>query len=176
MKLRILFFALILVAFSSVAVLAQSAQQGGSTTTSSGQQGSESQRCSDVTKKVGLVVDRYNKNQEKYMTTAQNVFKNIEALALKFKADGYDTAELEKHMNEFNNMIQNASRYYNEFSNGLDNSKKSVCGNSEAQATQEFTRAREQLSLCKTGMLELRTFAEETLKQDLLDLKDQVTE
>lgn len=178
MKKSILLVTLIFLAVSSLTVLAQTgAQQSGSSDTVTGsQQGENSQKCTDVTRKVDLVTERYDKNQEKYMTAFQNVFKNMEALALKFKADGYDTAQLEEHLEEYNNMVQNASRYYNEFKTGMDNSKKGVCGNSDADAGQEFNTARNQLMECKNEMLGLRTFAQETLKQDLLDLKNQVVE
>ena len=110
------------------------------------------------------------------MTAFENVFKNMEELALKFKADGYDTSDLEKHLAEYNNMVQNASRYYNEFKTGMDNSKKGICGNSDSEAGQAFNSARTQLMECKNEMLKLRTYAQETLKQDLLDLKNQVVE
>ncbi|HBB64362.1 MAG: hypothetical protein UR34_C0011G0029 [candidate division WS6 bacterium GW2011_GWC1_33_20] len=178
MKKSILLFTFIFLTVSSLAVFAQSgAQQGGSPdTVISTQQGANSQKCIDVTRKVDLVTERYNENQEKYMNAFENVFKNVEALALKFKADGYDTAQLEQHLEEYNNMVQNASRYYNEFKVGMDNSKKGVCGNSDADAGQEFNTARTQLMECKNEMLQLRTFAQETLKQDLLDLKSQVVE
>ncbi len=76
-----------------------------------------------VTRKVGSVTERYNRElKRKYMNAYQNIFKfNVEKLALKFKADGYDTTELEQHMAQHNNMIQNANRYYNEFKTGMDN-------------------------------------------------------
>jgi len=179
MKKRILLLGLAFLLVSSLTVFAQTAnQQSGSsdTTTSSGQQGSNSQKCTDVTRKVGLVTDRYNQSQDKYMNAFQNIFKNIEQVALKFKADGYDTTELEKHMAEYNNMIQNANRYYNEFKVGIDNSKKGVCGNSDFDSGQQFDSARTQLMNCKNEMLQLRTYALEILKQDLLDLKAQVVE
>lgn len=178
MKKSILLVAVIFLAVSSLTVFAQTgAQQGGPTDTVTGsQQGENSQKCTDVTTKVGLVTDRYDKNKEKYMNAFENVYKNMEALALKFKAEGYDTAQLEEHLEEYNNKVQNASRYYNEFKTGIDNSKKGVCGNSDADAGQEFNTARTQLMECKNEMLQLRTFAQETLKQDLLDLKSQIIE
>jgi len=177
MKKSILLVTFIFLAVSSLTVLAQTGtQQGGSSDTVTGQQGADSQKCVDVTRKVDLVTERYNKSQEKYMTAFENVFKNMEALALKFKADGYDTAQLEEHLAEYNNMVQNASRYYNEFKTGMDNSKKGICGNSDAEAGQAFNSARTQLMACKNEMLQLRTYAEQTLKQDLLDLKNQVVE
>ncbi len=181
MKKRILLLSLMFLLVSSFTVFAQSEnQQGGSSgsnsTTTSGQQGSDSQKCADVTRKVGTVTDRYNQSQDKYMNAFQNIYQNIEKIALKFKADGYDTTEIEKHMAEYNIMIQNANRYYNEFRVGLDNSKKGVCGNSDADAGQQFNSARTQLMNCKNEMLKLRTYAQETLRQDLVDLKNQVTE
>ena len=177
MKKSILLITLIFLAVSSLTVFAQTGTaRSGTYESVTRQQGSDSQKCVDVTRKVDLVTERYNKSQEKYMTAFENVLKNMEALALKFKADGYDTAQLEEHLAEYNNMVQNASRYYNEFKTGMDNSKKGVCGNSEADAGQAFNSARAQLMACKNEMLQLRTFAQETLKQDLLDLKNQVVE
>lgn len=175
MRIRTLFLSIMLLAFCSIAVFAQSSEQNDPTTTS-GQQGSDSQKCIDVTKKVGLVTDRYDQNKEKYMNAFENAYQNMNTLMLKFKAEGYDTAQLEDHLEQYNNMIQNISRYYNEFRTGIDNSKKGVCGNSDADAGQEFNNAREQLMNCKNEMLQLRTFALETLKQDLLELKTQVSE
>lgn len=179
MNKRILLIALSFLLISSFAVFAQS-ENGQSGTSNSptvtGQQGSNSQRCSDVTRKIGSVTERYNQSQEKYMNAYQNIFQNVEKLALKFKADGYDTTELEKHMAQFNSMIQNANRYYNEFRTGMDNSKQGVCGNSEAEATRQFSSARTQLMNCKNEMLQLRTFAQETLRQDILDIRAQITE
>ncbi len=177
MKKSILLITLIFLAVSSLTVFAQTeTAQSGSSETVTGQQGTDSQRCVDVTRKVDLVTERYDKSQEKYMTAFENVFENMEALALKFKADGYDTAQLEEHLAEYSNMVQNSSRYYNEFKTGMENSKKGVCGNNEADASQAFNSARTQLMACKNEMLQLRTFAQETLKQDLLDLKNQVVE
>lgn len=177
MKKLVILLAFVILGLSSFTVFAQSAnQQGGSSVTTSGQQESDSQKCTDVTKKIDLVVTRYNQNQEKYTNAFKNMSQNMEQLALKLKIDGYDTTKLEADLKEFNNMIQNASRYYNEFANGLDNSKKGVCGNSRVDSGKEFTRARAQLSLCKTEMLGLRTFAEEVLRQDLLELKSEIEE
>jgi len=166
MRRRILLVSLAFLLVSSLTVFAQSANQQAGTSnseTTSGQQGSDSQKCSDVTK-------------DKYMNAFQNIYENIEKLALKFKANGYDTTELEKHMAEYNNMIQNTNRYYNEFRTGLDNSKQGVCGNSEADAVQQFNSARTQLMNCKNEMLKLRTYAQDTLRQDLLNLREQIAE
>ena len=174
MRIRTLLLSVMFLTVCSLAVFAQSAQQKGPTTSS--QQGSESQKCLDVTKKVGLITDRYDQRKEKYMNAFQNSYQNINTLMLKFKAEGYDTAQLEEHLEEYNNMIQNTSRYYNEFRTGIDNSKKGVCGNSDVDSGKEFNTAREQLMKFKNEMLQLRTFALETLKQDLLDLKTQVSE
>lgn len=179
MNKRILLIAFTFLLVSSFAVFAQS-DNGQSETSNSptvtGQQGSNSQRCTDVTKKVGLVTDRYNQSQEKYMNAYQNIYQNIEKTALKLKADGYDTTELEKHLAEYNLMIQNANRYYNEFKTGMDNSKQGVCGNSETEATRQFTTARTQLMNCKNEMLQLRTFAQETLRNDILDIRAEIAE
>lgn len=180
MKKRILLLSLCFLLFSAIVVFAQSEgqQQSGSTNspTVNGQQGSDSQKCADVTKKVDLVTNRYDQSQDKYMNAFQNIYQNVEKSVLKFKEAGYDTAELEKHMAEFNRMIQNANRYYNEFRTGMENSKKGVCGNSDVDSGQQFNSARTQLMNSKNEMLGLRTYALETLKQDLLDLKSQVTE
>ena len=177
MRKGILSLTLAILAVSSLAVFAQTGtSQGSPSDSATGQQGTSSQKCVDVTRKVDSVTERYNKSQEKYMTAFENVFKNMEELALKFKADGYDTSDLEKHLAEYNNMVQNASRYYNEFKTGMDNSKKGICGNSDSEAGQAFNSARTQLMECKNEMLKLRTYAQETLKQDLLDLKNQVVE
>ena len=177
MRKGILSLTLAILAVSSLAVFAQTGTpQGSSSDSATGQQGTSSQKCVDVTRKVDSVTERYNKSQEKYMTAFENVFKNMEELALKFKADGYDASDLEKHLAEYNNMVQNASRYYNEFKTGMDNSKKGICGNSDSEAGQAFNSARTQLMECKNEMLKLRTYAQETLKQDLLDLKNQVVE
>ena len=177
MRKGILSLTLAILAVSSLAVFAQTGtSQGSPSDSATGQQGTSSQKCVDVTRKVDSVTERYNKSQEKYMTASENVFKNMEELALKFKADGYDTSDLEKHLAEYNNMVQNASRYYNEFKTGMDNSKKGICGNSDSEAGQAFNSARTQLMECKNEMLKLRTYAQETLKQDLLDLKNQVVE
>ena len=179
MRRRILLVSLAFLLVSSLTVFAQSANQQAGTSnseTTSGQQGSDSQKCSDVTRKVGLVTERYNQSQDKYMNAFQNIYENIEKLVLKFKANGYDTTELEKHMAEYNNMIQNTNRYYNEFRTGLDNSKQGVCGNSEADAVQQFNSARTQLMNCKNEMLKLRTYAQDTLRQDLLNLREQIAE
>ncbi len=179
MRRRILLVSLAFLLVSSLTVFAQSANQQAGTSnseTTSGQQGSDSQKCSDVTRKVSLVTERYNQSQDKYMNAFQNIYENIEKLALKFKANGYDTTELEKHMAEYNNMIQNTNRYYNEFRTGLDNSKQGVCGNSEADAVQQFNSARTQLMNCKNEMLKLRTYAQDTLRQDLLNLREQIAE
>ena len=176
MKKSILLVTFIFLAVSSLTAFAQTGTSQGGSDTVTAQQGSSSQKCVDVTRKVDLVTERYTKSQEKYMTAFENVFKNMEALALKFKADGYDTSDLEEHLAEYNNMVQNASRYYNEFKTGMDNSKKGICGNSDAEAGQAFNSARTQLMSCKNEMLQLRTYAQQTLKQDLLDLKSQVVE
>ena len=179
MKKRILLLSLVFLLVSSLTVFAQTAnQQAGSSNseTTSGQQGSDSQRCSDVTRKVGQVTDRYDQSKEKYMNAYQNIYKNIEQVASKFKADGYDTTQLEQHLAEYNSMIQNANRYYNEFRTGMDNSKQGVCGNSESEAQRQFTSARTQLMNCKNEMVKLRTFAQETLRQDIMDLRAQVAE
>ena len=168
MKKSILLVTFIFLAVSSLTAFAQTGTPQGGSDTVIAPQGSSSQKCVDVT--------RYTKSQEKYMTAFENVFKNMEALALKFKADGYDTSDLEEHLAEYNNMVQNASRYYNEFKTGMDNSKKGICGNSDAEAGQAFNSARTQLMSCKNEMLQLRTYAQQTLKQDLLDLKSQVVE
>lgn len=178
-KKRILVFTLFFLLFSTVTVFAQSAGQQQGTANApfvNGQQGSDSQRCADVTKKVDLVTSRYNQSQDKYMNAFQNIYQNVEKFALRFKEAGYDTTELEKHMAEYNSMIQNANRYYNEFRTGMENSKKGVCGNSDVDSGQQFNSARTQLMNSKNEMLRLRTYALETLKQDLLDLKSQVTE
>jgi len=174
MKIRTLFLSIMCLAVCSVVVFAQSAGQNGPAT--SGQQGSESQKCIDVTKKVGLVTDRYDKSKERYMNAFENAYQNINTLMLKFKAEGYDVSELEEHLKQYNSMMQNTSRYYNGFKTGIDNSKKGVCGNSDADSGQEFNTAREQLMNCKNEMLQLRTFVLEVLKQDLLDLRTQVSE
>lgn len=179
MKKRILLLSLVFLLVSSLTVLAQTAnQQSGSSNseTTSGQQGSESQRCSDVTRKVGQVTDRYDQSKDKYMNAYENIAKNIEQVSLKFKADGYDTTQLEQHLAQYNNMIQNANRYYNEFKTGMDNSKKGVCGNSESEAQRQFTSARTQLMNCKNEMTDLRSYAQETLRQDILDLRAQIAE
>lgn len=142
----------------------------------SGNSGENAQKCSEVTSKANQVTEKYNQSQEKYMNAFQNIQENMNSIMLKFKADGYNTGEMETHLNQFSNMIQNASRYYNEFQKGIDNSKNSICGNGTTNAAQEFTRAREQLSACKQEMINLREFVQETLKQDLEDLKAQITQ
>lgn len=175
MKARILLLSIVILAMSSFAVFAQ--QNG--TTTSNGngsQSAAESQKCVDVTKKVDLVIARYNQNQEKYMNAFQNMYENMEQLATNLKANGYDTAKLEEDLNTYNKMMQNTSRYYNEFKTGIDNSKKGVCGNSDVDSGQEFNTARTQLMNAKDEMLQLRTFAQDTLRQDLLNLKTQISE
>lgn len=176
MKKSILLVTVAFLAISSLTVFAQSGSQNGSDTDTSGQGGTNSQKCEDVTRKVGTVVERYNQSQEKYMNTFQNVFENVEQIALKFKADGYDTTQLESNLAQYSNMIQNANRHCNSFQVGMDNAKKGICGNSESEALQEFNSARDSLQYCKDEMLDMRDFAQGTLKQDLLNLKDQVTE
>jgi len=100
----------------------------------------------------------------------------MDELALKLKNSGYDTTELEQHLAQYNVMIQNANRYYNEFRTGLDNSRQGVCGNSDAEARQQFNSARTQLMSCKNEMLALRTYAQETLREDLLNLREDIAE
>jgi len=178
MKKHIILLIFLTLFIISVNVLAQGSTtnpgQGAPTVIS--QQGSQSQKCTDVTQRVGLITDRYNQNKEKYMNAFQYIYQEVNTLALQFKANGYDTDNIEADLMQFNNMIQNTTRYYNEFMNGLENSRSGVCGNSTNDPVQQFTRAREQLMLCKNEMLQLRTFAQETLRQDLLDLKDQITQ
>jgi Skp family chaperone for outer membrane proteins len=139
-------------------------------------QGSSSQKCTDVSQRVGQISDRYDQNKEKYMNAYQNIFQNMESLMLKLKANGLDTSKMEADLNQFNNMIQNANRYYNSFQSGMENSKNSVCGNGNSDPVQEMNQAREQLALARNEMLQLRTFAQETLKQDLLQLREQITQ
>lgn len=138
--------------------------------------GGESQKCTDVTRKVSSVTSQYDANKERYMNAFQNIYQNMEELALKLKNDGYDTTELEEHLAQYNMMIQNANRYYNEFRTGLDNSKQGVCGNRDVDATRQFNSARTQLMSCKNEMLALRTYAQETLREDILNLKEEITE
>lgn len=179
MKKTTLLVAIALLVISSGVVFAENSNQQSSSTnsvTTSNGQGNSSQKCTDVTAKVGLVTAQYNQNKEKYMNAFQNMYEHMNSLMLQLKANGYDTTQLEADLTEYSNMIQNADRYYNAFANGIENSKQGICGNSDADSGQEFTRAREQLVLCKNEMLQLRTFAQETLKQDLLDLQAQISE
>ncbi len=149
--------------------------QPGSDSTDQGNAG-ESQKCIDVTKKVSSVTSRYDASKERYMNAFENIYQNIDELALKLKNSGYDTTELEQHLAQYNVMIQNANRYYNEFRTGLENSKQGVCGNSDVDATQQFNSARAQLMSCKNEMLALRTYAQETLREDILNLREEIAE
>jgi hypothetical protein len=187
MKKRVLLLIGIFFFISPFLVLAQSGNDDAGTANpeATAQQGSdneeqgnagESQKCIDVTRKVSSVTSQYDAKQEQYMNAFQNIYQNMEELALKLKNDGYDTTELEQHLAQYNTMIQNANRYYNEFRTGLDNSKQGVCGNSDVDATQQFNSARTQLMSCKNEMLELRTYAQETLRQDILNLKEEIAE
>lgn len=158
--------------FAGVYAQSENAQLNASENAGSG----SSQKCQDVTKKVDSVTAAYNQSQEKYMNTFEYVYQNIEQIALKFKTEGYDTTDLEAHLAQYNTMIQSANRHYNEFKTGMENSKQGVCGNSDVDAGQQFTTARTQLMECKNEMLQLRTYAVDTLKQDLLDLKAEITD
>jgi uncharacterized phage infection (PIP) family protein YhgE len=136
----------------------------------------ESQKCENVTRRMSSVTSRYDANKERYMNAFQNIYQNIDELVLRLKNDGYDTTELEEHLAQYNEMIQNSNRYYNEFRTGLDNSKQGVCGNRDAEAKQQFNSARTQLMSCKNEMLELRTYAQETLREDILNLREEIAE
>lgn len=133
-------------------------------------------KCNNVTKKVEMITERYDQNKKRYINAFQNIHRSMEKFALKFKADGYDTVQLEAHITEFNNMIQNAIRSYNEFRVGLENAKGEACGGDDKEAQQEFTQARKELKDFKDTMLDLRTYVKETLRQDIMDLRGQITD
>lgn len=80
-------------------------------TQNEGQQGQGTQRCTDVTRRVGTITEKYDQNQDTYMNSFQNIHTNVERIALKFKEDGYDTTRLETDLAEYKNMLQNAQRY-----------------------------------------------------------------
>jgi len=133
-------------------------------------------KCNNVTRKVETITERYDQNKNRYINAFQNIHKSMEKFALKFKADGYDTVQLEEHIAEFNNMIQNAIRSYNEFRVGLENAKGEACGGDDKEAQQEFTQARKELKDFKDTMIDLRTYVKETLREDIMDLREQVAD
>lgn len=133
-------------------------------------------KCDAVSKKVNLVTSRYDANKLKYMNAFENIARNMENVINRLQENGYDTAELERNMEQVRKMIQNTNQYYANFQKGLDNSKQFVCGNGSGDYAREMTQAREQLRLTRQEMLQLRQFIQETVVENINEIRDQIAQ
>ena len=98
----------------------------------------------------------------------------IDNIIIVAKEKDYDTAKLETDLATFESMLNEFKIEMNESYAQLETTQQYSCGESEGQFMSALNQSRSQLQNAHQKAVELRAFYKETLRADLITLKNEI--
>lgn len=159
-----------------------STQSGTASQTTTGNQNSTSNKgvanaiknCEKIEARIQTKMQNYATSKKKFITAYDNIVSRIDKIIIVAKENNYDTTKLEADLATFESMLDEFKAGMDESYAQLERTQQYTCGESEGQFMGALTQSRNQLQNAHQKAVELRTFYKETLKIDLLALKDEI--
>ncbi len=102
------------------------------------------------------------------------ILTKIDKIIVVAQEDSYDTAKLETDLATFETMLSEFKTSMDESYAQLERTQQYTCGQSEGQFMSALTQSRKQMQNAHQTAVKLRAFYKDTLKIDLLALKDEI--
>lgn len=130
-------------------------------------------RCEEIQHRVANRVNTFEQNREQHMTKYQNFQDRFTTTLVTLKEKGYDTSKLETDFETLKGLIQTFTQDYQSFIGDLQATQEVTCGNSEGAYTKSLENARGALQKVREDVSAIRNFHRNTIKADILELKEQ---
>jgi DNA repair exonuclease SbcCD ATPase subunit len=130
-------------------------------------------RCSNVEKLVDKKLDNFDnkktKHYEKYIQLKERLTEKVNA----WEDRGYDVDKLKEDLTTLENKIKEFTSDYNTYIDKLKATKNFTCGKSEGDFANALKEAKTALKEVRKDVVDIKTFYWTTVRQDILDLKEQ---
>lgn len=130
-------------------------------------------RCDKITKAIENRVDTFEKRKNFNVPAFENAEKRLDDLIVKAEALSYDVANIKADVSILDNKISKLKNDYATFLSKLNDTKDYACDHTDAEVKTELSEARTLLKNIRTDNDDIRNYIKNTIKQDILELKNQ---
>ncbi|WKZ31066.1 MAG: hypothetical protein QY318_04485 [Candidatus Dojkabacteria bacterium] len=132
------------------------------------------EKCAAVQEKVQSKLNGYSKTEGKYTDRYSNIVSKLEEVNTSLKESGYDTSELEANIETLKGLVTVFQEDYEDFKTELQSVDEAACEQGEAAFLEKMEEVRAKMKKVRDDASEIRVFIKGTLRQSLMDLKEQV--
>lgn len=130
-------------------------------------------RCELVEKKLSTRINNFEVRKDDHIKRYENVIDRLTKLSAKLKENGYDTTDLDQHLEEFAVKIKTYQTDKLAFINKLKEAQQYVCGDSDGKYKQLLEEAKVLQETVMKDMREIKDYFENVIKEDIRKIKAQ---
>jgi hypothetical protein len=133
-------------------------------------------RCEIITKRIDDKLNNFNENHFKHKNLHNNIREKLNRIITLAKEKNLDVSKLEEDLQTLDAKIKVFNDAYLTYIDKLKTTKDYVCGNSEGEFIKKVVDASQELKTIRIASQDIKDFFQNTLKQDIKDLRNQISE
>lgn len=133
-------------------------------------------RCEKINSNVEKIISNYDEKVAKHIEKYQNIVIKVETAVNRIEEKGIDVTMIRSQLETLNQMILNMHQNREQYINTLRDSQNYICGESEGEFKNRIQTARTELNLVKNNAEEIKNYMENTIRPELLRLREQLSE
>jgi hypothetical protein len=137
-------------------------------------EGKKQERCKNTEERITTRINRFEEGHSMFQTVFGKMKARLERLVTRLDAAEADTTKLKTDLQTLYGKIDKLTSDYNAFIAGLKETQPLTCGQSEGEFKGKLGEARKQLPQIIQERKEIRTFFQETIKADLMEIRKQL--
>ncbi|MFA5076026.1 MAG: hypothetical protein WC480_01265 [Patescibacteria group bacterium] len=130
--------------------------------------------CKNTESRIAIRATRYKNNKERHAAVHNQIREKIQKLISRLQAKGYDVAKLNEDLATLDSKISKFGTDYEIYINQLTATQGYICGQSEGKFIAALKEANTYLKLVHQDSLDIRLFYQQTIRPDILALKEQI--
>ena len=134
------------------------------------------ERCNLTEEKVDEKIEQFRESQAKHLERYEALKEKLANLIARLEENGYDVTELQNDLIVLEEKIAVLSEKFEAFVVQLEETADYECGNSDGNFVAAMKEAKDALAEVRTATLDVKTYYVETVKPDIVALRDQIRE
>ncbi|RJR27021.1 hypothetical protein C4561_04570 [candidate division WWE3 bacterium] len=139
-------------------------------------QETRAERCDIVEGQMDARIDQYRAAQENHLARYTALKEKLANLITRLEEQGYDVTKLQEDLLVLEDKIAVLTQRFEEFVVQLEETTNFECGDSNGDFLTAMQESRNALSLVRQSALDVKNYYVNTVKQDIVALRDQIRE
>ncbi|MFH1896010.1 MAG: hypothetical protein ABH814_00855 [bacterium] len=129
------------------------------------------QICAQVGERVRNRTENFETNREQHMERYGELKTKLQGVAVKLRARGFDTTQLETDLLELDSLVQMYANEYSNFIGVLQGSQEFACGQSQGEFHNALKDAQNQIIRAREARRAVWEFYKDNIREDIKSLR-----